>query len=161
MKPAPMEAILNLADKNLLPPIDWHINNLSQVINHLSVLQCPWIAVFDIPLALLSEAYTQYINSYAKADRRLRLQHLYDLAHTLVLNSSQFDEKLYRKIALPIWEKLKTEAEGNGNSYMTFEQYIKRSGDMFQGFRDFALGLQVACKLADPEPEKNLYDNLA
>jgi hypothetical protein len=157
-----------LIDKGLiLPPVEWHLGNMGQIVNQLGALQCPWLTVYALPLSGIQDVYSKFVNCYDKAERKELLLELNTRTQGLIQNINQFDEHLYALCCQPAYDYLHAQREiqrlenpGMGE-YISFSEYMRRSLTLIYALRDFAGGLIAATKQDNPEPEANLYNNLA
>jgi hypothetical protein len=119
------------AKDGLLPPVEWHINNLVQLISRLKASHVD-ATLFDHEVNNIIYWYQQFLNSYSKVDRMNYLASCRDSTKNLctLVRATKVDN------------------------------YTKECIGYIVALHDFALGIAAICKFTNAEPYKDLYNNL-
>jgi hypothetical protein len=149
-----------LADLGKLPPIEWHINSLNQLVNSLQVLNAPDLVLAKVPIDALASSYSKFLNNYHREERIEHLITLRGLTDMLTYLVKEMSWVTYADLCIPNWAAQKAAAEAIGQQYLSLGEYIKQATSYWIAMHDFALGLAAVCRKTNPEPEKYLYNNL-
>lgn len=145
----------DLAAKNELPPIDWHINNVIQLLHHLQALEFPRILVLWRLADNMSLFYSKFLNSYDKAERMQLLANIHDegIFLSIQARSIPFQDGYESNLRAA---HLRIEIEPP----ITFEQYQHRCIEKLKALHDFALGLGAVAKHTNAEPYGKIYKQM-
>ena len=148
------------AELKHLPSLDWHLANITQLINKLAALNAPKYRFFAACLDQISNRYTLFINSY---DKRERLDRLIDIIHycKAIANTVELESwEAYKTLAIETWDYQTKQAKTIGQEYTPFDKYCGECISYCLALHDFALGMAAVAKYTNTEPEKALYNNL-
>lgn len=139
-----------------LPPIEWHLNNLTQLGTHLMRLRAPDIILVIETINALCADYQRFLNSYEKADKAEVLINMHTGAHALAGLISTIDLTNFARECSSTWTLWQTATKNPKE----FAAYVNEATGYLIAIHDFALGLGATCTITSAEPEKHLYKHL-
>jgi hypothetical protein len=156
-----VNSINQLAEKvGGLPPIEWHVNNITQLLTKLKSIAAADIWLVEDGINQVNTIYSVFLNSYEKAERIMALTALRDCAYGLANHVMGINFEHYQNNAVHKWGEMANTFKTDGGPILPLEKYINISLSCFVGIHDFALGLGKVCEQTDPEPYGQIYNQL-